>query len=323
MRKLRAQFAGGIASEGGERLYDTVGAGSKDFGKDGRKESGGWDGSARGRGEEKGLMREGWGDIGSWVIRGEKKGDEDRRKVKRLKLDPEQEEAICIRDRDLREAKVRRESPPPSTQFVKKAEAEELPDTDLQRNPRISQAKKTQVLPSTTSQESDRPTSAQAPHPPTPTPPTPTAASDPSATDPASTAPLLSLPPTSIFNSLTLFILGSTFPLVSDHALKHLFTSHGGSIALGLARKRVTHVVVGGGEAGGGALAASKIQKEAKRVGGKSLKFVKVDWVLESVRNGRRLTEGGFAVEGLGMGGSGGKGVLGAGTGQRSVVGMF
>jgi hypothetical protein len=38
--KLNAQYHGGLA--GGERVADTVGAGSKNFGKDGRKVDGGW-----------------------------------------------------------------------------------------------------------------------------------------------------------------------------------------------------------------------------------------------------------------------------------------
>ncbi|KAI9805232.1 MAG: hypothetical protein M1833_005685, partial [Piccolia ochrophora] len=74
-----------------------------------------------------------------------------------------------------------------------------------------------------------------------------------------------------LFSSLTFYINGSTLPLVSDHRLKHLIAQHGGRVAIGLARRSVTHVVLGtpngrhnaGGAAGaGGGLAAGKIEKE-------------------------------------------------------------
>jgi len=46
-RKLEAQF-GDTTGAGGKRLYDTVGAGSEDFGKDGRKDNGSWAKGAKG-----------------------------------------------------------------------------------------------------------------------------------------------------------------------------------------------------------------------------------------------------------------------------------
>lgn len=45
--KLSEQYKGGL-SGGGKRVADTVGAGSVDFGKDGRKENGGWEKGAKG-----------------------------------------------------------------------------------------------------------------------------------------------------------------------------------------------------------------------------------------------------------------------------------
>lgn len=45
--KLGEQYKGGL-SGGGKRVADTVGAGSEDFGKDGRKENGGWERGAKG-----------------------------------------------------------------------------------------------------------------------------------------------------------------------------------------------------------------------------------------------------------------------------------
>lgn len=59
--KLSEQYKGGLAG-GGRRVADTVGAGSKDFGKDGRKENGGWEKGAKGlrTGGQKSLA-EVWG----------------------------------------------------------------------------------------------------------------------------------------------------------------------------------------------------------------------------------------------------------------------
>lgn len=45
--KLSEQYKGGLQG-GSKRVFDTVGAGSKDFGKDGRKENGGWEKGASG-----------------------------------------------------------------------------------------------------------------------------------------------------------------------------------------------------------------------------------------------------------------------------------
>ncbi|KAF2495226.1 hypothetical protein BU16DRAFT_384413 [Lophium mytilinum] len=103
-----------------------------------------------------------------------------------------------------------------------------------------------------------------------------------------------------IFTSLTFYINGSTAPLVSDHKLKRLLASHGAALAQGLARRSVTHVVLGTENARGGVgggLAGTKIQKEVARTGGKAVRFVGVEWVLESIKAGRRLPESRF--EGL------------------------
>jgi hypothetical protein len=45
--KLSEQYKGGLGG-GGKRVADTVGAGSEDFGKDGRKTNGGWEKGAKG-----------------------------------------------------------------------------------------------------------------------------------------------------------------------------------------------------------------------------------------------------------------------------------
>jgi hypothetical protein len=46
--KLGEQYRAGLTGGGGKRVADTVGAGSPDFGIDGRKENGGWEKGAKG-----------------------------------------------------------------------------------------------------------------------------------------------------------------------------------------------------------------------------------------------------------------------------------
>lgn len=91
-----------------------------------------------------------------------------------------------------------------------------------------------------------------------------------------------------IFAGLTIYINGSTYPLVSDHRLKQLLVSHGAEIAITLARRRVTHVILGkpnspngnGGREGcGGGLSAVKLQQEIQKLGGGcGVRFVGVEW---------------------------------------------
>ncbi|KAL9063292.1 MAG: hypothetical protein Q9157_008315, partial [Trypethelium eluteriae] len=124
--------------------------------------------------------------------------------------------------------------------------------------------------------------------------------------------------PPQIFRNLTFYINGSTMPPISDHKLKHLISRHGGNLSVALGRRTVTHVIVGvpcssksDVQGSGGGLAASKIQKEITRVGGKGVKFVGVDWMLASVKAGTRLSEARFETVRIG------------GAGQRSVLPMF
>jgi hypothetical protein len=94
-------------------------------------------------------------------------------------------------------------------------------------------------------------------------------------------------PPSSkrgIFDGLTIYVNGSTNPLISDHKLKHLLAEHGAKISIHLGRRQVTHVILGspcgraGGVGAGGGLAATKIQKEIKRTGGCGIRYVGVQW---------------------------------------------
>ena len=129
--------------------------------------------------------------------------------------------------------------------------------------------------------------------------------------------------PPQIFAGLTIYINGSTSPLISDHKLKHLLVSHGAHISLALARRSVTHVILGkpngarggGGGGAGGGLSGRKLQKEVQRVRGKGIKYVGVEWVLECLKKGKRVGEGGFAV--------GGGVVVGRPVGVRGVGEIF
>ncbi|KKY14715.1 putative brct domain-containing protein [Phaeomoniella chlamydospora] len=115
-----------------------------------------------------------------------------------------------------------------------------------------------------------------------------------------------------IFSGLTFYLNGSTAPLVGDHKLKHLLAQYGGHVAIALGRRTVTHVILGetkhhSGTAKG--LAASKIQKEMTRVGGKGVKYVTANWALESIKAGRRLPEARYSA--LNLNSKGSKGVYG------------
>lgn len=120
--------------------------------------------------------------------------------------------------------------------------------------------------------------------------------------------------PAQIFANLTFYINGSTAPLVSDHKLKRILSEHGGSLSIALGRRTVTHVITGrpssSGGSGGG-LSGSKLQKEVARKGGCAVKYVTADWVLESIKAGKRLPESRFEA------------VKMAPKGVNSIAGMF
>ncbi|KAG5944215.1 hypothetical protein E4U59_007462 [Claviceps monticola] len=96
-----------------------------------------------------------------------------------------------------------------------------------------------------------------------------------------------------IFSGTSIYVNGSTFPHISDHKLKHLITQHGGSMVLHLGRRTVTHVVLG--TSGRGGLAGGKTDKEVRRMRGCGVYFVGVEWVLESLKSGKRLPEARFS----------------------------
>lgn len=84
-----------------------------------------------------------------------------------------------------------------------------------------------------------------------------------------------------IFHGLCFYLNGSTAPLVSDHKLKHILSAYGANHSIALGRRTVTHVILGtvnvNGGSGGG-LAATKIQKEVARTGGRAVKYITVEW---------------------------------------------
>ena len=208
--KLGEQFSSGYG--GGKRLYDTVGAGSEDFGKDGRLENGSWERGAKG-------LRKG-GQMSLQEAFGVKKPGVDRLGDGKA----EDENGMFITPEPLRDL-----------------------DQDMLDDAEQREAK-----------------------------------SQPQ-----------------IFKGLTIYINGSTAPLVSDHQLKRLLVSHGANLSITLGRRTVTHVVLGrpngaGSSGAGGGLAATKIQKEIASKVGNGVKFVTVEWIMESVKQGRRVPEGRF-----------------------------
>lgn len=85
-----------------------------------------------------------------------------------------------------------------------------------------------------------------------------------------------------IFDGLVIYVNGSTYPLVSDHKLKHILSEHGAKLSLHLGRRQVTHVIVGrptgSSHGAGGGLAGTKLEKEIKAARGCGVKFVGAEW---------------------------------------------
>jgi hypothetical protein len=262
--KLRQQFVSG--SGGGKRVSDTVGAGSLEFGCDGRTESGGWIDGAKG-------LRTG-GQTSLWESMQVEKDVEQPPPAKKIKL----EDATATRvvnaftpvkksGGSYRESSWTSHEASPS-HLISPWDVEEsspLVDEDvLQAVEQVErQTKSTAVEPS------------------------------------SSTSPLQSTTSyPQIFSNLTFYINGSTAPHISDHKLKHLLSLHGGNLSISLGRKSVTHVIIrkpgSAGEGCGGGLAGTKIQKEIARQRGKALHFVTAEWVVQSARAGKRLAESRF-----------------------------
>ena len=80
--------------------------------------------------------------------------------------------------------------------------------------------------------------------------------------------------PRKLLDGVVIYVNGSTHPLISDHRLKRVLVEHGARMAMHLARRSVTHVIVGAQ----GRLAGGKIEKEVRRLRGCGVKFVGVEW---------------------------------------------
>ncbi|KAK5704253.1 hypothetical protein LTR97_003268 [Elasticomyces elasticus] len=253
--KLKEQFTAGAG--GGKRVSDTVGAGSLDFGVDGRTENGGWLPGSKGlRGDGQQSL---WESTGGVVI----EKDNVERSSKRVKLEEQPTKTVNPwtpfrrEDGKIRETSWTSHESSPSTLL---SPINPLPHNTAEAAPEdISQ--------------------------------TPEKTKDSSIARPPMSQP--------IFRNCTFYINGSTAPTISDHKLKHLLSEHGGGLSISLDRRTVTHVIIGrpnsSGGCGGG-LAASKIHKEVtKKLGrGESVKYVNVDWIVESVNAGQRLPESKF-----------------------------
>lgn len=224
--KLGEQFSSG--SGGGKRVADTVGAGSEDFGKDGRLENGGWERGAKG-------LRKG-GQMSLHEAFGVRKEGVERSGSEKVEAEKEDDRGLLL---------------------GVEGEVQEI--EEVQQEPKRPQ----------------------------------------------------------IFRDLTIYVNGSTAPTISDHHLKRLLVTHGARVSIALGRRTVTHVILGRpngtpvGSGSGGGLAASKIQKEIRSKVGSTVKFVTVEWVIESIKQGKRAYEGRFEALRL------------APKGTGNLVGMF
>lgn len=200
--KLAHQYEAGVS--GGKRVSDTVGDGSRDFGKDGRCENGDWVPGASG------LREEGWQDVRTLSSLSKPQINRNMRENSRG---------------EQGQTNVLPSKPNPVHSSPAKAESEE---GALQDQKPGQQTKK-------------------------------------------------------IFQNLCIYINGSTAPMVSDLHVKRLLAEHGAGISISLGRRRVTHVILGkpnsaGNQGAGGGLAAGKLEREIKRVGGCGVKYVGVEW---------------------------------------------
>jgi hypothetical protein len=269
--KLREQFVSGTG--GGKRVSDNVGAGSLEFGRDGRTESGGWVDGAKG-------LRTG-GQTSLWESMGLEKKDVERPLAKKIKVEDAATPTCVVNpftpvkkaDGSYRETSWSSHEASPSD-LLSPWDAEEsssrVDEDFLQAVENVEEQTK-------------------------------------STTEPPSSS-ILPSPSTShpqIFTSLTFYINGSTAPSISDHKLKHLLSLHGGHLSISLGRKSVTHVIIGKpGSAGEGC--GTKIQKEIARQRGKAPYFVTAEWVVQSAKAGKRLAESRFEVMKLAPKGVGG-----------------
>ncbi|KIR59888.1 hypothetical protein I314_04323 [Cryptococcus bacillisporus CA1873] len=98
---------------------------------------------------------------------------------------------------------------------------------------------------------------------------------------------------TNIFKGCLFYFNGSTGPKVSNLQLRNLISENGGRFTT-IQTSACTHVIANNGLSGG------KTQKHLDMQGGRGsarqVKVVKVEWILDSVKKGMKLSEAGYGV---------------------------
>ncbi|WVF72052.1 hypothetical protein IAT40_006864 [Kwoniella sp. CBS 6097] len=98
---------------------------------------------------------------------------------------------------------------------------------------------------------------------------------------------------TSIFSGCTIYINGSTGPKVSNLQVQHLISANGGRLAP-TQSSSCTHIIANGG------LSGTKTQKwidgQGSRGASRRAKVIKVEWILDSVEKGVKLSEAGYGM---------------------------
>ncbi|KAG8628894.1 hypothetical protein KVT40_002759 [Elsinoe batatas] len=337
--KLSEQFRAGLT--GGKRVADTVGAGSESFVKGERTANGGW---------KRGVVRDrGSGQVSLWESFGVKPepgtaADERataERESKRMKRKLSFETPVYGSRSPSPPLEPSKKISPPKPSSTMMPPPQNPPvstppsppshqDPPIMPSPDFDDTLLASFSPNSSLSSPETNRHRLDPSNPAPSPPSPPPDSAPDTSTLTTTGPSSSTTAPQIFRNLTIYINGSTYPLISDHKLKHLLSTHGANLSISLGRRTVTHVILGlpstsastslastpnvSGRGAGGALAAGKIQKEISRVrsaGGKGPRYVSAEWVLECVRRGKRVGEGGYEVVATG------------GAGQRGVGGML
>ncbi|WWC89887.1 uncharacterized protein L201_004815 [Kwoniella dendrophila CBS 6074] len=98
---------------------------------------------------------------------------------------------------------------------------------------------------------------------------------------------------TDIFKGCVIYLNGTSGPKVSNLQLQHLISSNGGRIAP-LQSSSCTHIIANYG------LSGTKTQKhidgQGKRGASRRAKVVKIEWILDSVEKGQKLSEAGYGM---------------------------
>lgn len=268
--KLREQFVSGVG--GGKRVSDTVGAGSLDFGQDGRTESGGWVDGAKG-------LRTG-GQTSLWEsMKLEKDVDRSLEKAEKPKIGKVKDATSVVNaftpfkkpDGSIRETSWTSHESSPSHLLspwdaIQSSQAVDI--TQAQAEDQVEEETSTTSEPQTYPQIFAGLTFYIN----------------------GSTAPHIS---DHKLKHLLSFHGGNLSIALGRRSVTHIIIGKPG-----------TH-----GEGCGGGLAGTKIQKEIARQRGKALFFVTAEWVVQSAKAGKRLAESRF--EGMKLAPKGVNGIAG------------